>query len=112
MARVFKQQNFSGFDLAKLQSNLYELKVIRGTTEYLARFVGWEKRETAEGPRDLALFAVRNERGTEDIRALVFDPQQKVEEERRLKLLFALVFAGHNDAPEWTPSTEEIERVK
>jgi hypothetical protein len=82
--------------------------VARGTDEFLARFVGWESRQAEE----VALFAVRTDQG-EQLRKLVFDRAGKVSDERRLKMLFALVFSSRkSDAEEWVPTREELELVK
>jgi len=108
MARILKQQNFSAFDLSKLSSSLYDMKVARGTDEYLARFVGWESRQG----QDLALFAVKTDQG-EQLRKLVFDRQLKVEDQRQLKILFALVFSARtSDVDEWVPTSDELEMVR
>jgi hypothetical protein len=108
MARILKQQNFSAFDLTKLNSSLYDMKLARGTDESLARFVGWESRQE----QDLALFAVKTDQG-EQLRKLVFDRECKVSDPRQLKMLFALVFAARkSDADEWIPTADELEMVK
>jgi|SRR5579859_1475739 len=108
MARILKQQNFSSFDLSKLNASLYDLKVARGTDEYLARFVGWESRQE----QDLALFAVKTDQG-EQLRKLVFDRERKVSDQRQLTMLFALVFSARkSDADEWVPTPDELEMVK
>ena len=110
MAQLHKQQNFSGFDLSKLQASLYDMKVARGTDEYLARFVGWESRKT-EG-QELALFAVKVGEG-EQVRRLVFDTGGKIEDPRRLKMLFTLVFSSRNfENEELMPTQQELEMVK
>ena len=79
MARILKQQNFSAFDLSKLQANLYDMKVACGTDEYLARFVGWESRK--EDQAEWALFAIRTEEG-EQVRKLVFAHGSRIDEMR------------------------------
>ena len=108
MARILKQQNFSAFDLTKLNSSLYDMKLARGTDEYLARFVGWESRQD----QDLALFAVKTDQG-EQLRKLVFDRERKIADQRQLKMLFALVYsARQTDADEWVPTPEELGMVK
>ena len=110
MARVLKQQNFSAFDLSKLQANLYDLKVACGTDEYLARFVGWESRK--EDQSELALFAVRTDEG-EQIRRLVFADGSRIDDSRRLKMVFALVFSSRGfDVQELVPTPQELENVK
>ena len=109
MAKVLKQQNFSAFDLSKLQANLYDMKVACGTDEYLARFVGWESRK--EDQAELALFAIRTDEG-EQIRKLVFT-DGRIEDTRRLKMLFALVFSSRGfDVQELVPTLQELENVK
>jgi hypothetical protein len=110
MAQLHKQQNFSGFDLSKLQASLYDMKVARGTDEYLARFVGWESKPAEQ--QELALFAIKTDQG-ELIRKLVFDRQSKIEDARRLKMLFALVFSARKfETEELAPTQEELEIVK
>ena len=110
MAELLKQRNFSAFDLSKLNASLYDMKVARGTDEYLARFVGWESRKTGAILEDVALFAVRTDQG-EKIRKLAFDG--KVSDQSRLKMLFALGFAARPfETEEWTPTHEELEKVK
>jgi hypothetical protein len=110
MAELLKQQNFSGFDLLKLQASLYDMKVARGTDEYLARFVGWESRKTEQ--QELALFALRTDSG-EQVRRLVFARDNKLEDVSRLKMLFALVFSARaSDGEEWVPTAKELELVK
>ena len=109
MAQLVKQ-NFSGFDLSKLQASLYDMKVARGTDEYLARFVGWESRKD-EG-QEVALFAVKIGQG-EQIRRLVFGDGGKIEDQRRLKVLFTLVFSAREfENGELTPTQEELDIVK
>ena len=109
MARILKQQNFSAFDLSNLQANLYDMKVARGTDEYLARFVGWESRAGEHGEK-LAIFALKTPQG-EQIRRLVLD--DRIEDLRRLKLIFALVFSARPpEGEEWVPSPDELEMVK
>ena len=110
MARVLKQQNFSAFDLSKLQANLYDMKIACGTDEYLARFVGWESRK--EDQAELALFAIRTDEG-EQVRKLVFANSSRIEDSRRLKMLFALVFSSRGlDVQELVPTPQELENVK
>jgi hypothetical protein len=110
MAELLKQRNFSAFDLSKLQATLYDMKIARGTEEYLARFVGWESRRDEN--QELALFAVRVGQG-EQIRKLVFDPDGKIEDQRRLKLLFTLLFSARDfDNDELAPTAAELEMVK
>ena len=110
MAELLKQQNFSGFDLSKLQANLYDVKVARGTDEYLARFVGWESRKNEQ--QELALFALRTDSG-EQVRRLVFARESKIEDVGRLKILFALIFSARtSDVDEWVPTAKELELVK
>ena len=110
MAQLHKQQNFSGFDLSKLQASLYDMKVAHGTDEYLARFVGWESRPAEE--QELALFAIKTNQG-ELVRKLVFDRESKIEDVRHLKMLFALVFSTRKfETAELTPTPEELEIVK
>jgi len=109
LAQLVKQ-NFSGFDLSKLQASLYDMKVARGTEEYLARFVGWESRR--EQSQELGLFALKVGQ-SEQIRKLVFEAGAKIEDPRRLKLLFTLVFSARafeND--ELVPTREELDMVK
>jgi hypothetical protein len=107
MAQLQKQQNFSGFDLSKLQASLYDMKVARGTDEYLARFVGWETRNE----QDVALFAIKTQQG-EQTRKLVFGRGDKVEDPRRLKLLFTLVFSARSfENEEFVPTPEELGMV-
>jgi len=110
VARVLKQQNFSAFDLSRLQANLYDMKVACGTDEYLARFVGWESR--TEDQAELALFAIKTDEG-EHIRKLVFDHGSRIDDSRRLKMLFALVFSSRGfDVQELVPTLQELENVK
>ena len=110
MAQLHKQQNFSGFDLSKLQASLYDMKVARGTDEYLARFVGWESRPAAQ--QELALFAIKTNQG-ELVRRLIFEQGSKIEDQRRLKMLFALVFSARKfENEELVPTPEELEIVK
>ena len=110
MARVLKQQNFSAFDLSRLQANLYDMKVACGTDEYLARFVGWESRK--EDQAELALFAIRTDEG-EQVRKLVFAPGCRIDDSRRLKMLFALVFSSRGfEVQELVPTPNELENVK
>ena len=110
MAKVLKQQNFSAFDLSKLQANLYDMKVACGTDEYLARFVGWESRK--EDQAELALFAIRSDEG-EQVRKLVLAPGSRIDDSRRLKMLFALAFASRGfEAQELVPTPQELENVK
>ena len=110
MARVLKQQNFSAFDLSKLQANLYDMKVACGTDEYLARFVGWESRK--EDQTELALFAIRTD-DSEQIRKLVLSEGGRIDDMRRLKMLFALVFSSRGfDVQELVPTPQELENVK
>jgi hypothetical protein len=109
VAEVLKRQ-FSGLDLSKLQASLYDMKVARGTDEYLARFVGWESRKD-EG-QELALFAVKIGQN-EQIRKLVFEDGAKIEDQRRLKLLFTLLFSSREfENEELTPTQAELEMVK
>ncbi|HVH85500.1 MAG TPA: hypothetical protein VM912_02170 [Terriglobales bacterium] len=110
MAELLKQQNFSGFDLSKLQASLYDVKLARGTDEYLARFVGWESR-TEEG-HDVALFALKVGQG-EQVRRLVFKGGAKIDDPRRLKTLFTLVFSARRfENEELIPTEQELEMVK
>jgi hypothetical protein len=110
MAELLKQQNFSGFDLSKLQASLYDMKVARGTDEYLARFVGWESRPVEQ--QELALFAIKTNQG-ESIRKLAFGRGTKIEDPHRLKMLFALVFSARKfETEELVPTPEELEIVK
>ena len=110
MAKVLKQQNFSAFDLSKLQANLYDMKVACGTDEYLARFVGWESRK--EDQAELALFAIRSDEG-EQVRKLVLAPGSRIDDSRPLKMLFALVFASRGfEVQELVPTPQELENVK
>ena len=110
MARVLKQQNFSAFDLSRLQANLYDMKVACGTDEYLARFVGWESRK--EDQSELALFALRTDEG-EQVRKLVFKDGNRIDDTRRLKMLFALVFSCREfGMQELVPTSQELENVK
>ena len=117
MAQLQKQRNFSAFDLSKLNASLYDMKVARGTDEYLARFVGWESRKTSVNPvesqeQELALFAVRTEQG-EQLRKLVFLRSNKVDDSNRLKTLFALIFSSRtSDVEEWALTAKELELVK
>jgi hypothetical protein len=109
VAKVLKQQNFSAFDLSKLQASLYDMKVACGTDEYLARFVGWESRK--EDQPELALFAIRTDEG-EQVRKLVF-ADGRIDDARRLKILFALVFSSRGfDVQELVPTQQELENVK
>jgi hypothetical protein len=110
MAELLKQQNFSGFDLSKLQASLYDMKVTRGTDEYLARFVGWESRK--DNSQALALFAVKVGQG-EQMRKLVFERGTRVDDPQRLKMLFALVFSARKfESDEFIPTQQELEMVK
>jgi hypothetical protein len=110
VAEVLKQRNFSAFDLSKLQAGLYDMKLARGTDEYLARFVGWES-GTAEKHEDIALFALRTHQGEEMCKLVL--PDGKIDDLRRLKLLFALVFSARpSEGGEWVASAEELEMVK
>ena len=110
MAKVLKQQNFSAFDVSKLQANLYDMKVACGTDEYLARFVGWESRK--EDQAELALFALRTDEG-EQVRKLVFTNGIRIDDTRRLRMLFALVFSSRGfDMQELVPTPQELENVK
>src|SRR5579872_5722682 len=110
MADVLKQQNFSAFDLSKLQASLYDMKVARGTDEYLARFVGWESRK--DDDQELALFAVKIGQ-SEQVRRLVFEQGARIEDPRRLKLLFTLLFSSREfENDELVPTPEELEMVK
>ena len=107
MAELLKKQNFSAYDISKLQASLYDMKLAHGTTEYLARFVGWESRQSDH----LALFAIKTEQG-EIVRRLVFAREDKVDDLRRLKMLFALVFSARKfEAEELVPTREELEIV-
>jgi len=109
VAKVLKQQNFSAFDLSKLQANLYDMKVVCGTDEYLARFVGWESRK--EDQAELGLFAIRTDDG-EQIRKLVL-ADGRIDDSRRLKMLFALVFSSRGfEVQELMPTPQELENVK
>jgi hypothetical protein len=106
VAELLKKQNFSAFDLSKLQASLYDMKVAHGTTEYLARFVGWESRQSEQ--QELALFAIKTEQG-EMVRRLVFARDNKIDDLRRLKMLFALVFSARKfEAEELVPTPEEL----
>ena len=110
MAQLVKQ-NFSGFDLAKLQASLYDIKVAHGTTEHLARFVGWESRNIGEGAEELALFALRTNEG-EQVRKLVLR-NGRIADPRLLKLLFTLVFSQREfEDQELIPTQHELETVK
>ena len=110
MAQLHKDQNFSGFDLSKLQASLYDMKVARGTDEYLARFVGWESHK--KDGEDIALFAVKVGQG-EQVRKLVFESGEKIEDPRRLKTLFTLVFSARDfENGERIPTRQELEMVK
>ena len=110
MAQLHKDQNFSGFDLSKLQASLYDMKVARGTDEYLARFVGWESHK--EDGQDVALFAVKVGQG-EQVRKLVFESGAKIEDPRSLKTLFTLVFSARMfENEELIPTQQELEMVK
>jgi hypothetical protein len=109
MAQLFKR-SFSGLDLSKLQASLYDMKVAHGTNEYMARFVGWESRP--ETKQEIALFVLNTPEG-ERTRKLVFASGEKVEDTRRLKLLFALTFSARPfDAEEITPSAEELNTIQ
>ena len=109
MAQLFKR-SFSGLDLSKLQASLYDMKVAHGTDEYLARFVGWESRPDSK--EELALFVIRTPEG-ERARKLVFATGEKIEDPRRLKLLFALAFSTRNfEVEEITPTPEELNTVQ
>ena len=109
MAELLKKQNFSAYDISKLQASLYDMKLAHGTTEYLARFVGWESRPSEQ--QELALFAIKTDQG-EVVRKLVFASQDKVDDLRRLKLLFALVFSARKfDSEELKPTRKELEIV-
>ena len=116
VAEILKRQ-FSGLDLSKLEAGLYDMKVAKGTDEYLARFVGWESRKTFAPGADaqeqqLALFAVRTDQG-EQLRKLVFLASNKLDDIRRLKLLFTLVFSTReSQVSEWVPTARELEMVK
>ena len=110
MADVLKQQNFSAFDLSKLQASLYDMKVARGTDEYLARFVGWESRKAEQ--QEVALFAIKTEQG-EQSRKLVFTRGAKIDDPGHLKMLFALVFSARKfESEELVPTPEELDMVK
>jgi len=110
VARVLKQQNFSAFDLSKLRANLYDMKVVCGTDEYLARFVGWESRKDDQA--ELALFAVRTDGGEQTLK-LVFGAGGRIDDTRRLKMLFALVFSSRGlEVQELVPTRQELENVK
>ena len=110
MAQLHKDQNFSGFDLSKLQASLYDMKVVRGTDEYLARFVGWESHE--EGRQNIALFALKVDQG-EQVRKLVFESGEKIADPRRLKTLFTLVFSARDfENGELVPTQQELDMVK
>ena len=109
MAEILKRQ-FSGLDLSKLQASLYDMKLARGTDEYLARFVGWESHK--ERGQTLALFAVKVGEG-EQVFKLIFEGGAKIEDQRRLKLLFTLLFSAREfENQEWIPTQEELEMVK
>src|SRR6185437_16264360 len=109
MAELLKQRNFSAFDLSKLQASLYDMKLAHGTSEYLARFVGWETRSAEQ--QELALFAIRTDQG-EQVRRLVFSREGKIEDPRRLKMLFALVFSRQGFVvEELAPTPQELEIV-
>ena len=92
-----------------MQADLYDMKVARGTDEYLARFVGWESR--AGGREQVALFALREGQG-EQLRRLVFPSTGKIDDQRQLKTLFTLVFSARASGEEWTPTSEELELVQ
>jgi hypothetical protein len=110
VADVLKQQNFSAFDLSKLEASLYDMKVARGKDQYLARFVGWESLKAEQ--QELALFAIRTEQG-EQTRKLVFARSARVDDVSRLKMLFALVFSARKfESEELVPTAEELEMVK
>ena len=109
MAELLKKQNFSAYDLSKLQASLYDMKLAHGTTEYVARFVGWESRPSEQ--QELALFALKTEQG-EVVRRLVFASEDKVDDLRRLKMVFALVFSARRfETEELVPTREELEIV-
>jgi hypothetical protein len=109
MAQLFKR-TFTGLDLSKLQASLYDMKVAQGTNEYLARFVGWESRPATN--EELALFVIRTPEG-ERTRKLVFANGQRIEDARRLKLLFTLAFSSRNfESEEITPTPEELNTVQ
>jgi len=110
VADVLKQQNFSAFDLSKLQASLYDMKVVRGTDEYLARFVGWEARKAEQ--QEVALFAIKTDQG-EQTRRLAFARDAKIDDPSRLKMLFTLVFSARRfESEELVPTPEELEMVK
>ncbi len=110
MAQLHKDQNFSGFDLSKLQTSLYDMKVARGTDEYLARFVGWESHK--EDGQEVALFALKVDQG-EQVRKLVFDSGEKIEDPRRLRTLFTLVFSARDfENGALIPTQQELDMVK
>ena len=110
MAQLHKDQNFSGFDLSKLQASLYDMKVARGTDEYLARFVGWESHK--EAGQEIALFALKVDQG-EQVRKLVFESGEKIDDPGRLKTLFTLVFSARDaENGELMPTQQELEMVK
>ena len=89
---------------------MYDVKLARGTDEFLARFVGWESR-TEEG-QDVALFALKVGQG-EQVRKLVFERGAKIEDPRRLKTLFTLVFSARKfENEELIPTEQELEMVK
>jgi hypothetical protein len=106
VAELRKSRNFSGFDLSKLQASLYDMKLAHGTDEYLARFVGWESRSSEQ--QELALFAIRTPQG-EQVRRLVFSRDRKIEDQQRLKMLFALVFSRCGfEVEELLPTPQEL----
>ena len=110
MAQLHKDQNFSGFDLSKLQASLYDMKVARGTDEYLARVVGWESNK--EDGQEVALFALKVDQG-EQVRKLVFERGAKIQDSRRLKTLFTLVFSARDfENGELMPTQQELEMVR
>ena len=109
MAQLFKR-SFSGLVLSKLQASLYDMKVAHGTNEYLARFVGWESKPSMQ--QELALFVIRTPEG-EQARKLILARDEKIEDTRRLKLLFALAFSTRSfEAEEITPTPEELATVR
>lgn len=109
MAEILKRQ-FSGLDLSKLQASLYDMKLASGTDEYLARFVGWESPK--DNGRELALFAVKVGQ-SEQVRKLVFERGARVDDPRRLKMLFTLVFSARKfENEELTPTPQELDMVK
>ena len=89
---------------------MYDMKVARGTDEYLARFVGWESHK--EAGQEIALFALKVDQG-EQVRKLVFESGEKIDDPGRLKTLFTLVFSARDaENGELMPTQQELEMVK